>query len=89
MTITVTEILDALAKAADQPPPDRPPNTYSSEEIRAALRIGKEKFPKVMRPLIESGQARVVKVRKQAIDGRFGMFTAYQFVKPLRARKAG
>ncbi len=79
VNITVSEILDALTKAQIAPSPDIPPNTYSSMEIRQAMRMGKERFPAFMRPLIESGSVAVVKVRKQAIDGRLMVTTAYQF----------
>ena len=79
MNITVAEVLEALTKAQIAPSPDIPPNTYSSTEIRHAMRMGKERFPVFMRPLIESGAVAVVKVRKPAIDGRLMVTTAYQF----------
>lgn len=78
MNITVAEILAELAKAHEVST-DIPPNTFSSEEIRGALGLSKERFPKVMRPLMEAGNVVTVRVRKQAIDGRMMSVPYYQF----------
>lgn len=85
-SITVNEALEALAESYAPKTASETPNTYSGAEIREALQIGKEKFPIVMRPLIERGDVRVIKVRRMGIDGRNMMVTAYQFIPPRKKR---
>lgn len=78
MSITTAELLAALSAAREEPLASDAPNTYSGPQIRLALGIAKDKFPATIGPLVKAGTVRVVKVRKQAIDGRWGTYPAYQ-----------
>ena len=86
MNITTAELLDALANAtiANE---EMPPNTYSGPEIRAAMHVGYDRFARTMKALLASGEVRIVKVRKPALDGRMSMVSAYQFLAPKKSKK--
>jgi len=86
MHITTAELLDALANATPASE-EMPPNTYSGPEIRAAMRVGYDRFSRTMKHLLSTGEVRVVKVRKPALDGRMSMVSAYQFVAPTKRKK--
>lgn len=86
MTITTEELLDALAKASEQSD-EMPPHTYSGPEIRAAMRVGYDRFQLAMKRLLASGEVRIVQVRKFAMDGRLARVRAYQFVAPPKRKK--
>ena len=82
-TLTIAEVLDALAKAREVGPVDGediPPNAFSGPEIRAALHLGAQNFQKQMRAWLADGTCRVVPIRKYAIDGRLLNLRGYQFV---------
>lgn len=76
-TITTAEILAELA-AASCAEEGIPPNTYSGEQIRTAMKWGNVTFSREMRALITRGEAEVVRVRKHAIDGRLSTVPAYR-----------
>ena len=86
MNITTAELLDALANASPASE-EMPPNTYSGPEIRAAMRVGYDTFSRTMKRLLSTGEVRVVKVRKLALDGRLAQVSAYQFLAPPKRKK--
>ena len=79
MTITVAEILDALAKAAVANDPDVPPYTYTGTELRAAMEWSGPTFSRTIGGMIAAGDVTLCKIRRRAIDGRLATITAYQF----------
>ncbi len=88
-TITIAEVLSALAQAtAPVEGEDIPPNTYSGTEIREAMKWGHTRLNRELRKWIAAGEARVVTVRKYAVDGRLATTRAYQFAAPVAAKKA-
>lgn len=86
MNITTAELLDALANASPASE-EMPPNTYSGPEIRAAMRVGYDRFARTMRQLLANGEVRIVKVRKVALDGRLAQVSAYQFLAPKKSKR--
>jgi hypothetical protein len=87
MHITTAELLDALANADIPSEEGVPPNTYSGPEIRAAMRVGYDRFQLVMKRMLASGEVRIVQVRKPAMDGRLARVRAYQFVAPPKRKR--
>ena len=78
-TITTAEILAELAAASVAAAGENiPPNTYSADQIRAAMHWGHVTFNREMRAMLARGEAEVVKVRKYAIDGRLSTVPAYR-----------
>ena len=82
-TLSLSEILDALAAASPDLGEDVPPHTYSGTEIQAALRWGHVRFSREMRAWLRDGVCKVVTMRKYAIDGRLATTKAYQFAVPI------
>ena len=82
-TLTIAEVLDALAKAQERGPvegEDVPPNTFTGPQIRDAMQWGNPLFTRQMRKWLDDGTCRVVPVRRYAIDGRLLNTRGYQFV---------
>jgi hypothetical protein len=86
-TISVAEVLTALAEAMPAQGEDVPPHTYSGTEIRAGLRWGHARFERAMREWLADGTCRLVTVRKYALDGRLACVRGYQFTPPTAKRK--
>ena len=86
MTITVAELLAALAEAESELPPEPgiPPNTYSGQQIRTAMRWGHVVFHRQMTAWLADGTCKRVRVRKEALDGRMCNVTNYQFQVPTK-----
>lgn len=84
MTITVAELLAALAEAENPPEPGIPPNTFSGQQIRTAMRWGHVVFHRQMTAWLADGTCKRVRVRKEALDGRMCNVTNYQFVTPTK-----
>ena len=82
-TLSVAEVLEALAQATPVKGEDIPPLTYSGPEISAALNCGYVKLTRTLKGWIAEGVCRPVRVRKFAVDGRLANVVAYQFVQPI------
>lgn len=85
-TLTVAEVLEALALAADIG--ERPPHTYSGTEIMHGMRWGHPRFAKQMRQWLSDGTCSLVTYRKEGLDGRIATVKGYQFnaAQPKRGR---
>lgn len=84
-SLTIAEVLDALAQAAG--PQERPPHTYSGTEIMDGLRWGYPRFAKQMRAWLADGTASVVTYQKAALNGRMATVRGYRFTAPVLKRK--
>lgn len=82
MTITVAELLAALADAETLPEPGIPPYTFSGTQIMDAMKWGHTVYHRHMTRWLAEGVVKRVRVRKEALDGRMSNVTNFQFVVP-------
>jgi len=86
MTLTVAEVLEALAHAAHIG--ERPPHTFSGYEIMSGLRWGHPKFLKHMRHWLSDGTCTLVTYHKEGLDGRTATVKGYRFNVPPKKPRA-
>lgn len=84
MNLSVSEVLDALAKASEIG--DSPAHTYSGTEIMRRLHIGPTKFHPMMRKWLADGVCKVVTYHKPKLSGGIATVQGYQFVPSKKKR---
>ena len=79
-TLTIAEVLQALAASVPEEGEEIPPHTYSGTEIREAMGAGHVVFKRAMVAWLKSGKVELVQIRRRAIDGRLARTRAYRFL---------
>ncbi|HET8771057.1 MAG TPA: hypothetical protein VFM71_08735 [Gemmatimonadaceae bacterium] len=77
--ITTAEILEALSRAGG-PTDAEAADAHTSAEIRAAMGWSPSTFSLEMKRLKAAGKLEVVKVRREALDGRLARVVGYRLL---------
>lgn len=86
MTISESEILDAIREAARQPDA-RPDGAFTRNELCEALRVGRGAIQRVLTPLVKSGQMECVWIPSTDITGRASRVPVYRLIAPKKKAK--
>lgn len=76
--MTVAEILQAIEESRQVVEPE---HSYTGPEIAAAMGWSARRMSKEVKALIAEGKAKVVRVRRTALDGRNSSIAGYQLVR--------